>query len=297
MQRGWSNSHSFPTLLSPTRSTFQFFFFIPEEQQNWTWFRHTIQPRLFLHFLEHWAGSLVILSERGRHGWDARGGWIHALRFAVGRIGTARRRGVEGDGNVKPFSGFSDNWMRRARCIATGFRNGIQRAKRGCVWKVAVGGEGRKGYARESFEKRREEKAVEVNFLAGWWEETNYFPSARSHDGFLRFRWRVGGCFLGIRARVWVFDGRDWFDWVAVDRVVDFLSERERKRERLIGWKDNEMLEWLMEIMNNLNFYKFTRVNKNFRLIFFLFVPLSSKITINFFYLTCHSCENNCMFR
>lgn len=58
-------------------------------------------------------------------------------------------------------------------------------------------GEGRKGYARESFEKRggREEKAVEVNFLPGWWEETNYFPSARSHDGFLRFRWRVGGMF------------------------------------------------------------------------------------------------------
>lgn len=113
----------FPPSSLPPNSTFQFFFFIPEEQQNWTWFRHTIQPRLFLYFLEHWAGSLVILSERGRHGWDARGGWIHALRFAVGRIGTARRRGVEGDGNVKPFSGFSDNWMRRARCIATGFRN------------------------------------------------------------------------------------------------------------------------------------------------------------------------------
>lgn len=56
-------------------------------------------------------------------------------------------------------------------------------------------GEGRKGYARESFEKRGEEKAVEVNFLPGWWEETNYFPSARSHDGFLRFRRRVGGMF------------------------------------------------------------------------------------------------------
>lgn len=90
----------------------------------------------------------------------------------------------------------------------------------------------------------REEKTVEVNFLAGWWEETNYFPSARSHDGFLRFRWRVGGCFLGIRARVWVFDGRDWFDWVAVDRVVDFLSERERKRERLIGCTEKIMRCW-----------------------------------------------------
>lgn len=158
----------FPPSSLPPNSTFQFFFFIPEEQQNWTWFRHTIQPRLFLHFLEHWAGSLVILSERGRHGWDARGGWIHALRFAVGRIGTARRRGVEGDGNVKPFSGFSDNWMRRARCIATGFRNGIQRAKRGCVWKVAAGGrEGRVTHANRSRKGGKKRPSRWTSWLVG----------------------------------------------------------------------------------------------------------------------------------
>lgn len=168
MQRGWSNSHSFPTLLSPTRSTFQFFFFIPEEQQNWTWFRHTIQPRLFLHFLEHWAGSLVILSERGRHGWDARGGWIHALRFAVGRIGTARRRGVEGDGNVKPFSGFSDNWMRRARCIATGFRNSAFNVQsEAASEKLQSGREGRVTHANRSRKGGKKRLSRWTSWLVG----------------------------------------------------------------------------------------------------------------------------------
>lgn len=160
-----------------------------------------------------------------------------------------------GDGNVKPFSGFSDNWMRRARCIAMGFRSCIERTKRDCVWKVAAGG-GKEGLRTRIVREKggREEKTVEVNFLPGWWEETNYFPSARSHDGFLRFRWRVGGCFLWIRVRVWVFDGRDWFDWVAVDRVVDFLFEKKRETER-VDWSNGcieKIMRWVVEMINGM---------------------------------------------
>lgn len=149
-----------------------------------------------------------------------------------------------GDGNVKPFSGFSDNWMRRARCIAMGFRSCIERTKRDCVWKVAAGG-GKEGLRTRIVREKggREEKAVEVNFLPGWWEETNYFPSARSHDGFLRFRWRVGGMFsldkgegVGVwRARLIWLGGSCWFSF----------WEKERDREswlvEWLYWKDNEM--------------------------------------------------------
>lgn len=153
-----------------------------------------------------------------------------------------------GDGNVKPFSGFSDNWMRRARCIAMGFRSCIERTKRDCVWKVAAGG-GKEGLrTRIVREKggRREEKAVEVNFLPGWWEETNYFPSARSHDGFLRFRWRVGGMFSldkGEGVGVW----RARLIWLGGSRSSCWFSfwEKERDREswlvEWLYWKDNEM--------------------------------------------------------
>lgn len=151
-----------------------------------------------------------------------------------------------GDGNVKPFSGFSDNWMRRARCIAMGFRSCIERTKRDCVWKVAAGG-GKEGLrTRIVREKGGEEKAVEVNFLPGWWEETNYFPSARSHDGFLRFRWRVGGMFSldkGEGVGVW----RARLIWLGGSRSSCWFSfwEKERDREswlvEWLYWKDNEM--------------------------------------------------------
>lgn len=153
-----------------------------------------------------------------------------------------------GDGNVKPFSGFSDNWMRGARCIAMGFRSCIERTKRDCVWKVAAGG-GKEGLrTRIVREKggRREEKAVEVNFLPEWWEETNYFPSARSHDGFLRFRWRVGGMFSldkGEGVGVW----RARLIWLGGSRSSCWFSfwEKERDREswlvEWLYWKDNEM--------------------------------------------------------
>lgn len=153
-----------------------------------------------------------------------------------------------GDGNVKPFSGFSDNWMRRARCIAMGFRSCNECTKRDCVWKVAAGG-GKEGLrTRIVREKggRREEKAVEVNFLPGWWEETNYFPFARSHDGFLRFRWRVGGMFSldkGEGVGVW----RARLIWLGGSRSSCWFSfwEKERDREswlvEWLYWKDNEM--------------------------------------------------------
>lgn len=152
-----------------------------------------------------------------------------------------------GDGNVKPFSGFSDNWMRRARCIATGFRSCIERTKRDCVWKVAAGG-GKEGLRTRIVREKegREEKTVEVNFLPGWWEETNYFPSARSHDGFLRFRWRVGGMFSldkGEGVGVW----RARLIWLGGSRSSCWFSfwEKERDREswlvEWLYWKDNEM--------------------------------------------------------
>lgn len=152
-----------------------------------------------------------------------------------------------GDGNVKPFSGFSDNWMRRARCIAMGFRSCIERTKRDCVWKVAAGG-GKEGLRTRIVREKggREEKAVEVNFLPGWWEETNYFPSARSHDGFLRFRWRVGGMFSldkGEGVGVW----RARLIWLGGSRSSCWFSfwEKERDREswlvEWLYWKDNEM--------------------------------------------------------
>lgn len=152
-----------------------------------------------------------------------------------------------GDGNVKPFSGFSDNWMRRARCIAMGFRSCIERTKRDCVWKVAAGG-GKEGLRTRIVREKgwREEKAVEVNFLPGWWEETNYFPSARSHDGFLRFRWRVGGMFSLDKAEgvgVW----RARLIWLGGSRSSCWFSfwEKERDREswlvEWLYWKDNEM--------------------------------------------------------
>lgn len=152
-----------------------------------------------------------------------------------------------GDGNVKPFSGFSDNWMRRARCIAMGFRSCIERTKRDCVWKVAAGG-GKEGLRTRIVREKggREEKAVEVNFLPGWWEETNYFPSARSHDGFLRFRWRVGGMFSldkGEGVGVW----RARLIWLGGSRSSCWFSfwEKERNREswlvEWLYWKDNEM--------------------------------------------------------
>lgn len=152
-----------------------------------------------------------------------------------------------GDGNVKPFSGFSDNWMRRARCIAMGFRSCIERTKRDCVWKVAAGG-GKEGLRTRIVREKegREEKTVEVNFLPGWWEETNYFPSARSHDGFLRFRWRVGGMFSldkGEGVGVW----RARLIWLGGSRSSCWFSfwEKERDREswlvEWLYWKDNEM--------------------------------------------------------
>lgn len=152
-----------------------------------------------------------------------------------------------GDGNVKPFSGFSDNWMRRARCIVMGFRSCIERTKRDCVWKVAAGG-GKEGLRTRIVREKggREEKAVEVNFLPGWWEETNYFPSARSHDGFLRFRWRVGGMFSldkGEGVGVW----RARLIWLGGSRSSCWFSfwEKERDREswlvEWLYWKDNEM--------------------------------------------------------
>lgn len=53
---------------------------------------------------------------------------------------------------------------------------------------------------------------------------------------------------------MWVFDGQDWFDWVAVDRVVDFLFEKKRETER-VDWSNGcieKIMRWVVEMINGM---------------------------------------------
>lgn len=185
--------------------------------------------------------------KRGRAGMDSR------VAFRSWKNSNSQKG--FGDGNVKPFSGFSDNWMRRARCIAMGFRSCIERTKWDCVWKVAAGG-GKEGLrTRIVREKggRREEK-VRWTSCRGGGRKLIIFRLPGVTMAFCAFDGGLGGCFLWIRVRVWVFDGRDWFDWVAVDRVVDFLFEKKRETER-VDWSNGcieKIMRWVVEMINGI---------------------------------------------
>lgn len=197
------------------------------EQQNWTWFCHATRARgatTVLHFLEHWAGSLVIPRRiaGGQHRWNV-GGFTRCVWK-----NRNSQKGFWGEVMWSRFQGFSDNWMRRTRCIAMGFRNGIECTKRS--WKVPTEGGG-EGFTHANRSRRGKKRPSRWTSCLRWWEETNYFPSARSHDGFLRFRglgmfsWGCG-CLTGEI---------DLIGWQSIELLIFFLRQREREKE-LIGW-------------------------------------------------------------
>lgn len=207
------------------------------EQQNWTWFRHATRARgatTVLHFLEHWAGSLVIPRRiaGGQHRWNV-GGFTRCVWK-----NRNSQKGFWGEVMWSRFQGFSDNWMRRTRCIAMGFRNGIECTKRS--WKVPTEGGGRGLRTRIVREGGRKGRRGELPAWDGG-RKLIIFRLPGVTMAFCAFEgW---GCFLGgvgvWRARLIWLGGSPSSCWFSFwDR------ERERKSwlvERLY-WRDNEML-------------------------------------------------------
>lgn len=203
-----------------------------------------------LHFLEHWAGSLVILSRAtqwGRRGVDSRvafrswknrnsqeGFWVG---WGKGMVMWSRFQGLViiewGERAVSPWD----------------FETVLNVQSEAASEKLQPG-EGRKGYARESFEKRGAGKKRPSRWTScrDGGRKLIIFRLPGVTMAFCAFDGGLGDVFLGQGWGCGCLTGEiDLIGWQSIELLIFFLKERESWLVERLYWKDNEMLEWLME--------------------------------------------------
>lgn len=249
---------NYPSTPSPsTRSTFSFSSSpctLSSEQQNWTWFRHTTGETshgcfTFSRTLSRKSSNIVgsRATQWGRRGVDSRvafrswknrnsqeGFWVG---WGKGMVMWSRFQGLViiewGERAVSPWD----------------FETVLNVQSEAASEKLQPG-EGRKGYARESFEKRGAGKKRPSRWTScrDGGRKLIIFRLPGVTMAFCAFDGGLGDVFLGQGWGCGCLTGEiDLIGWQSIELLIFFLKERESWLVERLYWKDNETLEWLME--------------------------------------------------